>query len=209
MIEHVGVANLPEYLRTAWRLLRPGGAFLFHGIGQSPASKARRGPFFADRYVFPDSELPLFGELLREAEDCGFEIREVESLRDHFVLTLRCSEGTSRSAPRARAAHGGRERIRALAPVHRGRRVSLPDRRLEPKTRHCSSSRMTARRIVAFLEARNRRKHGCTGGRTPTIRHPSDRLRADTGRHAAASTPRPGTPLAIDRDKARLPRADD
>ena len=89
MVEHVGLANLPEYLGTAWRLLRPGGAFLLHGIGESPASKARRGPSFADRYVFPDSELPEIGALLQAAEACGFEVRDVESLREHYVLTLR------------------------------------------------------------------------------------------------------------------------
>jgi cyclopropane-fatty-acyl-phospholipid synthase len=89
MIEHVGVARLPDYFRAAWRLLRPGGAFLVHGIGESPASKARRGPSFADHYVFPDSELPGLGSLLDAAEACGFEVRDVENLREHYVLTLR------------------------------------------------------------------------------------------------------------------------
>jgi cyclopropane-fatty-acyl-phospholipid synthase len=89
MVEHVGSGKLPEYLRTAWRLLRPGGAFLLLGIAESPASKARGGPSFADHYVFPDSELPGIGELLQAAETCGFEVRDVESLREHYVLTLR------------------------------------------------------------------------------------------------------------------------
>jgi cyclopropane-fatty-acyl-phospholipid synthase len=89
MVEHVGIGNLPDYLRTVWRLLRPGGAFLLHGIAESPESKARRGPSFADRYIFPDSELPGIGMLLQSAEDCGFEVRDVESLREHYVLTLR------------------------------------------------------------------------------------------------------------------------
>jgi cyclopropane-fatty-acyl-phospholipid synthase len=89
MVEHVGIRNLSEYLRTAWRLLRPGGVFLLHGITESPESKARRGPSFADRYVFPDSELPGIGALLEAAEHCGFEVRDVESLREHYMLTLR------------------------------------------------------------------------------------------------------------------------
>jgi cyclopropane-fatty-acyl-phospholipid synthase len=89
MVEHVGLTNLPAFLRATWRLLRPGGAFLLHGISESPASKARGGPSFTDRYVFPDAALPEIGELLKSAEDCGFEIRDVESLREHYVLTLR------------------------------------------------------------------------------------------------------------------------
>jgi cyclopropane-fatty-acyl-phospholipid synthase len=91
MVEHVGLANLPTFLRTAWRLLRPGGALLLHGIAESPESKARSGAgaSFADRYVFPDSALPGLGDLLRVAEDCGFEVRDVESLREHYLLTLR------------------------------------------------------------------------------------------------------------------------
>jgi cyclopropane-fatty-acyl-phospholipid synthase len=89
MVEHVGLTNLPTFFRVAWRLLRPGGAFLLHGITESPASKAGGGPSFVDRYIFPDSALPGIGELLKAGEDCGFEVRDVESLREHYVLTLR------------------------------------------------------------------------------------------------------------------------
>jgi cyclopropane-fatty-acyl-phospholipid synthase len=89
MVEHVGVARLPEYFAAAWRLLRPGGAFLLHGIGETPASKTRRGPSFADQYVFPDSELPGLGAVSDAAEAVGFEVRDVENLREHYVLTLR------------------------------------------------------------------------------------------------------------------------
>ena len=32
MVEHVGRANLPQYFGQAYRLLRPGGLFLNHGI---------------------------------------------------------------------------------------------------------------------------------------------------------------------------------
>jgi len=90
MVEHVGVANLPRYFEIVWQLLRPGGVFLLHGITETPQSKASAGPSFADRYVFPDSELPEIGELLRGAERSGFEIRDVENLREHYLLTLRC-----------------------------------------------------------------------------------------------------------------------
>lgn len=89
MFEHVGQALLPTYFQHAWRLLRPGGVFLNHGIachGSSPS--ARMSPFL-DRYVFPDGELVPISTTLRIAEQSGFEVRDVESLREHYIRTLR------------------------------------------------------------------------------------------------------------------------
>jgi cyclopropane-fatty-acyl-phospholipid synthase len=87
MFEHVGEALLPEYFRHAWRLLRPHGLFLNHGIAAS-ATYRRKGPSFMEKYVFPDGDLvPLF-TTVRAAEDCGFEVCDVESLRRHYNLTL-------------------------------------------------------------------------------------------------------------------------
>lgn len=87
MFEHVGEALLPEYFHIAWNLLRPGGVFLNHAIAYS-ATYRRRGPSFTDRYVFPDGELLPISTSLREAELNGFELRDVESLREHYALTL-------------------------------------------------------------------------------------------------------------------------
>jgi cyclopropane-fatty-acyl-phospholipid synthase len=87
MFEHVGEALLPEYFGRAWTLLRPGGVFLNHGIAYS-ATYLRRGPSFVDRYVFPDGDLVPISTTLRAAELSGFEVRDVESLREHYALTL-------------------------------------------------------------------------------------------------------------------------
>ena len=88
MFEHVGEAQLPEYFSKAWQLLRPGGAFMNAGISDS-ATHQRQGPSFIERYVFPDGELVPLSTSLGVAERCGFEIRDVESLREHYALTLR------------------------------------------------------------------------------------------------------------------------
>ena len=88
MFEHVGEALLPEYFREAWIRLRPGGVFLNHGIAASPIFH-RKGPSFIDKYVFPDGELVPVSTTLRAAESAGFEVRDVESLREHYALTLR------------------------------------------------------------------------------------------------------------------------
>jgi cyclopropane-fatty-acyl-phospholipid synthase len=87
MFEHVGEALLPEYFQQAWTLLHPGGVFLNHGISHS-ATYRRQGPSFVDRYVFPDGELVPISATLRAAEQSGFEVRDVESLREHYALTL-------------------------------------------------------------------------------------------------------------------------
>ncbi len=89
MFEHVGEALLPTYFEQAWRVLRPGGVFLNHGIARPMAVTALSKDSFALHYVFPDGELVPISTTLRIAEASGFEVRDVESLREHYMLTLR------------------------------------------------------------------------------------------------------------------------
>lgn len=90
MFEHVGRANLSEYFRTAYDALRPGGLFLNHGIAeQSAGRRGGRAPGFIDKFVFPDGELVSISEGLGFAERVGFEVRDVENLREHYMRTLR------------------------------------------------------------------------------------------------------------------------
>ena len=88
MFEHVGRSNLPIYFHAASDLLKPGGLFLNSGIVRA-ATSPRRKQSFIDEYVFPDGELVTLGDILRIAEDAGFEVRDVETLREHYALTLR------------------------------------------------------------------------------------------------------------------------
>ncbi len=89
MVEHVGRTHLPEYFSCAFAALRPGGLFLNHGITeQSPGRKAQHNGFI-DRYVFPDGDLQCIGDILGIAEREGFEVRDVENLREHYARTLR------------------------------------------------------------------------------------------------------------------------
>jgi cyclopropane-fatty-acyl-phospholipid synthase len=99
MFEHVGRAQLPVYFKQAYRLLKQGGIFLNHGIVN--VVPERRGPIdlaqrklwrageFYSKYVFPDGELITPGEVLDYAEGAGFETRDLESLREHYAMTLR------------------------------------------------------------------------------------------------------------------------
>ena len=90
MFEHVGVDHLPEYFARAWELLRPGGVFLNHGIACQAAKfgKKAASEFFRN-YVFPDGELAPVSGTLCAAETARFEVRDLESLREHYLLTLR------------------------------------------------------------------------------------------------------------------------
>ena len=99
MFEHVGRPRLPEYFTVAHRLLRAGGLFLNHGIAaqhdfQTPARRVldrqlQARTSFIWNYVFPDGELVPISESLGLAERAGWEVRDVESLREHYAETLR------------------------------------------------------------------------------------------------------------------------
>jgi len=91
MFEHVGEARLAEYFECLRRLVRPEGRLLNHGISRPARSEKARLPrrSFINRYVFPDGELHEVGRVISITQDAGFEVRHVESLREHYALTLR------------------------------------------------------------------------------------------------------------------------
>ena len=103
MFEAVGRERLPEYFTHLFSLLRPGGLFLNHGIGGRPAPAAghwttltRRlepllvgGSTFRARYIFPTGGIVPVSEANLVAEQAGFEVRDVENLREHYAITLR------------------------------------------------------------------------------------------------------------------------
>jgi cyclopropane-fatty-acyl-phospholipid synthase len=90
MFEHVGLARLGEYFSDLYALVRPEGRVLNHGISRRPGGRPnfqRRS--FIDRYVFPDGELHEIGTVVSQMQQSEFEVRHVESLREHYALTLR------------------------------------------------------------------------------------------------------------------------
>jgi cyclopropane-fatty-acyl-phospholipid synthase len=114
MFEHVGRTHLPEYFSQAHRLLKPGGLFLNHGISRRAQTadlallkgldsdhhlalpvqsyferKVLGLGSFSQHYIFPDGELVPVSEANLIAEASGFEVRDVEDLREHYALTLR------------------------------------------------------------------------------------------------------------------------
>ena len=88
MFEHVGESMLSEFFGRAWKLLKPGGVFLNHGLATGPNDLKSGGDTFSNRYIFPDGQVLPISTTLRIAETSGFEVRDVESLREHYALTL-------------------------------------------------------------------------------------------------------------------------
>ena len=89
MFEHVGSERMDEYFSTLYGLLEEKGRLLNHAISKVGGSKMR-GRRFINRYVFPDGELIDVADVVRAMEVHGFEVRDVESLREHYAKTLRC-----------------------------------------------------------------------------------------------------------------------
>jgi cyclopropane-fatty-acyl-phospholipid synthase len=90
MFEHVGEDHLAEYFTRLRALVRPGGRVVNHGISRPPGHKARLPRrSFINRYVFPDGELHEVGRVVSVMQSADFEVRHVESLREHYALTLR------------------------------------------------------------------------------------------------------------------------
>lgn len=89
MAEHVGTAMLPTYFKKMHDMLKIGGICLNHAISLQPQHIPPARPTFIKRYIFPDSEMQPIGQTLEIAESAGFEVRDVESLREHYAMTLR------------------------------------------------------------------------------------------------------------------------
>lgn len=92
MFEHVGIRQLSIYFDRLYSLLRPGGRLLNHAIGRTPTESGHtrfENRSFVNRYVFPDGELHDVGSMITALQRRDFEARHMESLREHYALTLR------------------------------------------------------------------------------------------------------------------------
>ena len=88
MAEHVGAKNMSRYFTELYSLLRDGGRVLNHAISSVGGSRISSRSFVG-RYVFPDGELVDLADTISEMEGVGFEVRDVENLREHYAQTLR------------------------------------------------------------------------------------------------------------------------
>ncbi|MFF9865045.1 class I SAM-dependent methyltransferase [Streptomyces sp. NPDC013953] len=115
MAEHVGAVRYREYADGLYALLKPGGRLLNHQISRRPEpdETAYHVDEFIDAYVFPDGELAPVGRTTSTLEEAGFEVRDVEAIREHYALTLRrwVANLEAHGAEAARLTSPGRVRV--------------------------------------------------------------------------------------------------
>ena len=93
MVEHIGIGNHHDFYQYLGRHLRPRGLY----FGQASARRNTANPAdfpvltpymkFIVEYIFPGGELDHIGMTCAALERAGFEVHEVEALREHFGLT--------------------------------------------------------------------------------------------------------------------------
>jgi cyclopropane-fatty-acyl-phospholipid synthase len=86
MGEHVGERNYPTYCRTLRDVLRVGGRIVLQVM--SRGEHAPGGGRFIESYIAPDMTMRPLPATLEHLERSGFEIRDVTSLREHYVRTI-------------------------------------------------------------------------------------------------------------------------
>lgn len=86
MMEHVGRANIPVYMKTVEKLLVPHGVSILHCITGQVESE---GNLWINKYIFPGGFVPTIRELVAVMPDFDFHLVDVESLRLHYFMTLK------------------------------------------------------------------------------------------------------------------------
>jgi len=91
MFEHVGEALLPAYFGKIYRLLKPGGLLMNHGITAGGTRNGQLGAGmgdFIERYIFPGGELLHVSHVLKVMSEAHLEPLDLENLRPHYARTL-------------------------------------------------------------------------------------------------------------------------
>jgi cyclopropane-fatty-acyl-phospholipid synthase len=95
MFEHVGIDNHDAHFDSMRRLLRPRGLYLHQATTRMATKELARfrkpTPYSSviTRFIFPGGELDYIGLTATNLERHGFEVHDVEAMREHFALTLR------------------------------------------------------------------------------------------------------------------------
>jgi cyclopropane-fatty-acyl-phospholipid synthase len=86
MGEHVGEANYPSYVGVLRGAVRPGGRVLVQQMSRTGPHPGG-GPFI-EAFIAPDMHMRPVGDTVAHLEAGGLEVRDVHSLREHYVRTV-------------------------------------------------------------------------------------------------------------------------
>ena len=87
MGEHVGEGNYPEYVAIMFGALRDGGRVLLQQMSRHEGT-APGGGAFIESYIAPDMHMREIWQTTRHLVKGGFEVRDVEAMREHYVTTV-------------------------------------------------------------------------------------------------------------------------
>ncbi len=86
MGEHVGDAEYPGFAALLRGMLRPRGRLLVQQMSRGAGTPG--GGAFIESYIAPDMHMRPLGGTVSLLESAGFEVRETQSLREHYVRTV-------------------------------------------------------------------------------------------------------------------------
>ncbi|GIJ57131.1 SAM-dependent methyltransferase [Virgisporangium aurantiacum] len=87
MGEHVGAERYGDFATRLHGLLRPAGRLLVQQMSRSCGSPG--GGRFIQTYIAADMHMRPVGETVDLLERAGFEVRDVQAMREHYVRTAR------------------------------------------------------------------------------------------------------------------------
>jgi cyclopropane-fatty-acyl-phospholipid synthase len=88
MGEHVGEDHYPAYAAILFTALKPTGRLLLQQMSRHQGT-APGGGAFIESYIAPDMHMRPMSQTLAHLDRAGFEVRDVEALREHYVTTVR------------------------------------------------------------------------------------------------------------------------
>lgn len=128
MGEHVGAERYPGFCAQLRRLLRPGGRVVIQQMSRGRAAPG--GGAFIESYIAADMHMRPLGETVGLLEGAGLEVQHVESMRPHYVRTIRAwLDNLERGFGDARALLG-EERARLWRLYLAGGALAFEERRM-------------------------------------------------------------------------------
>lgn len=128
MGEHVGDAEYPAFTATLHAMVRPQGRVLVQQM--SRGRDAPGGGAFIESYIAPDMHMRPLGETVALLEGAGLEVRDVEALREHYVLTVEAWRRTLEGNQREFVDLVGEETVRVWRLYLAGGALAFEERRM-------------------------------------------------------------------------------